>query len=72
MRLLYIRIYNEAMVMVIQLDHVLEEERGALERCEEEILARRSRVTWLEQIKADDLQDRNLWRSGLVPLPVWK
>ena len=80
MRLLYRRIYDETLVTVIQsekhwsskLDHVLEEERGALERCEEEILARRSRVTWLEQIKADDLQDRNLWRSGLVPLPVWK
>ena len=26
----------------------------------------------MEQIKADDLQDRNLWRSGLIPLPVWK
>ena len=43
-----------------------------LERCEVEIYARRSRVSWLEQIKADQLQDRNLWRSGLVPVPVWK
>ena len=80
LRLLYRRIYDESLETVIQvekhwsskLDHVLEEERGALECCEEEILARRSRVTWLEQIKADYFQDRNLWRSGLVPLPVWK
>ena len=55
-----------------KLDHVLEEEPGALEHCEEEIIARRSRVTWLEQIKADELKDRNLWRLGLVPLPVWR
>ena len=51
---------------------MLEEEHGALERCKEEITARRSRVPWLEQIKADELKDRNLWRSGLVPLPVWR
>ena len=34
--------------------------------------ARRSRVAWLEQIKVDKIKDRNLWRSGLYPLPVWK
>ena len=55
-----------------KLDHVLKEERGALERWEEEITARRARVAWLEQIKGDELNDRNLWRSGLVPLPVWR
>ena len=55
-----------------KLDHVLKEERGALEHYEEDITARRSRVTWLEQIKADELKDRNLWRLGLVPLPVWR
>ena len=52
------------------MDHVLKEERGALERCEKELTARRARVAWLEQVKADDLQDQNLWRTGLVPLPV--
>ena len=51
---------------------MLEKERGALEQCEEEITARRARVTWLEQIKADEWNDRNLWRSGLVPIPVWR
>ena len=55
-----------------KLDHVLEEECGALESCKEEITARRSRVAWLEQIKADELKDRNIGRSGLVPLPVWR
>ena len=54
-----------------KLDHVLEEERGALEGCEEESTARRARVAWLEQIKTDELMDRNLWKSGLITLPVW-
>ena len=35
-------------------------------------VVRRARVTWLEQIKADELSDRNLWRTGLAPLLVWK
>ena len=26
----------------------------------------------MKQVKADNLQDRNLWRSGLAPLPVCK
>ena len=51
---------------------MLEEEQGDLEQCVEEIIARRARVTWLEHIKADELNDRNLWRSGSVLLPVWK
>ena len=80
LRLLYRRIYDESLVTVIlaekhwscKLDHVLEEECGALERCKEEIKARRSRVAWLEQIKDDELNDRNLWRLELVPLPVWR
>ena len=55
-----------------KLDHVLEREQGALEWCKEKITARRARVVWLEQIKANELKDRNLWRCGLVPLPVWK
>ena len=50
----------------------LEEERGALERCEVEIVVRRSRVSWLEQVQADELGDRYLWRQGLEALPRWK
>ena len=53
-------------------DQVLDEEREALERCEEEIVVRKARVAWLEQMKADDLGDRSLWRSGLPSLPSWK
>ena len=26
----------------------------------------------MEQIKVDELGDRNLWRTGLAPLPVWR
>ena len=52
----YYRLYDKSPGTVIQaekhwsskLDHVLEEERGALECCEEEITARRARVAWLE------------------------
>ena len=55
-----------------KLDHVLDEEHGALESCEVEVSARRSRASWLEQVKVDNLQDRNCLRSGLAPLPVWK
>ena len=54
------------------MNHVHEEEQRDLERCEEEITARIIRVAWLEQVEADILQDGNLWRSGLVSLPVWK
>ena len=80
LRLLFRRIYDKSSVIVIQaekcwsskLNHVLEEEQGALEHCKEEIVARISRVAWLEKIKGDELNDRNLWRSGLVPLPVWR
>ena len=72
LRLLYRRIFYESLVVVIQaekhwitkLDCVLEEERGALERCEEEIIARRARVTWLEQTKADELNDQK-------PMEIW-
>ena len=80
LRLLYRRIYYEFPVKIIQaekhwsskLDQFLKEEQGALECYKDEITARRARVAWLEQIKADELIDRNLWRSGLVPLPVWR
>ena len=78
LRLLFRRSYDVTPVTVVQaekhwsqkLNHVLDEERGALEQCKVEVSARRSKVTWLEQVKADDLQDRNRWRSGLVPLLV--
>ena len=38
-----------------KLEIVLDEERGALDRCEAEIVVRRSRVAWLKQVQADDL-----------------
>ena len=65
LRLLYRRIYDESSVIVIQaekhwttkLDHVLKEQPGPLECCEEEITARRARASWLDQIKADELND---------------
>ena len=71
LRLLFRRIYDKSSVIVIQaekcwsskLNHVLEEEQGALEHCEKEITARRARVAWLEQVKADKLKDRNQWSS---------
>ena len=52
LRLLYRRIYDESLVIVIQaeknwsskLDYVLKEELGALEHCEERSAARRARV----------------------------
>ena len=50
----------------------LDEERGALDRCEAEIFVRRSRVAWIEQVQADELGDRYLWRHGLIALPSWK
>ena len=37
-----------------------------------EIIARQSRVSWLEQVQADELGDRYNWRQGLIPLPCWK
>ena len=43
-----------------------------MEFCVEEITTRIARVAWLEQVKADELKDRNIWRSGLVPHPVWR
>ena len=78
--LLYRRIFKKHSPIVIQWEkqwsskiiHVLDEERGALERCEEESMIRRSRVSWLEKMKADELFDRNLWRTGLEPLPIWR
>ena len=75
---LHKRIFDNSSLAVIQyekkwstkIDGVFEEELGALEGCEEERVIRRTRVTWLEQIKADELSDRNLLRTGLAPLPV--
>ena len=51
---------------------MLDQECGALERCEEEIIARRARVTQLEKVRANNLGDRNQWRTGLPSLPTWK
>ena len=43
-----------------------------MERYQEEIVVRRSRVAWLEKVKAGKLADQNLWRTGLESLPIWK
>ena len=79
-RLLHKRIFDFSSEVIVEserkwsskLEIALEEERGALERCEAEIVVSRSRVAWLEQVEGDDLGDRYLWRKGLEALPSWK
>ena len=80
LRILHKRIFDEPSDVAVQseehwsskLEIALEEERGALERCQLEIVVRQSRVSWLEQVQADDLGDRYHWRQGLEALPCWK
>ena len=80
LRILHKRIFDEPPDIIVQSDEhwiskleiALKEERRALERCQVEIVARQSRVSWLEQVQADDLGDRYHWRQGLDPLPRWK
>ena len=80
LRLLHKRIYNQVSLLVVEaekkwsskLDQVLDQERGALEKCEEEIFARRARVNHLEKVKAANLGDMNQWRKGLPSLQTWK
>ena len=77
---LYRRICNKPSDVVIQanrfwcskIEVALDEERHALERCQEEIIARQARVSSLENIQADEFGDRYLWRQNLPPLPSWK
>ena len=77
---LYRRIFNKPSDVVIQsnkfwcskIEIALDEERRALERCQEEIIARQARVSCIEHIQADEFGDRYLWRQGLTPLPSWK
>ena len=72
-RLLHKRIFGVPSEVIVEsekhwtskLEVALDEEQGALERCEVEIVVRRSRVAWLEQVQADDLGDRYHWRKGL-------
>ena len=79
-RLLHKRIFDEPSEVIEEsekhwsskLEIALEEECGALERCDLEIVVRRSRVSWLEQEQADELRDRYHWRQGLEALPRWK
>ena len=79
LRLLNKRIFDFPLLVVIEaekkwslkLDHVLDKEHRTLERCEDKIVVRRDRVAYLE-VKADDLEDRNLWRFGMPALPTWK
>ena len=64
-RLLHKRIFDFSSEVIVEserkwsskLEIALEEERGALERCEAEIVVSRSRVAWLEQVEADDQGD---------------
>ena len=80
LRLLYKMIFNQKSLVVFEaekkgtskLDRMLDQERGVLEICEEEIIARRARVMHLEKVRADNLGDRNQWRTGLPSLPTWK
>ena len=66
LRILHKRIFDEPPDIIVQseecwnskLETALEEEHGALERCQVEIVARQSRVSWLELVQADDLGDR--------------
>ena len=66
LRLLHLRIFDRPAIVVSEaekkwsskIDNVLEEERKALERCEEEIIIRRARVEHLEGIRLDDQGDR--------------
>ena len=34
--------------------------------------SRRVKVTHLEKVRADNLGDKNQWRTGLPSLPTWK
>ena len=80
LRLLHLGIFDRPAIVVFEvekkwsskIDNVLEEERKALERCEEEIIIRRARVEHLERIKSDDQGDRTLWRKKIPALPVWR
>ena len=79
-RLLHKRIFDVSSDVIVESERIwrskleiaLDEERGALDRLEVEIIVRRSRVAWLEQVQADNLGDRYHWRRGLEPLPSWK
>ena len=55
-----------------KINSILEEKRKALERCEEEIIIRRTRVQNIEGIKSDDQGDQNQWRKKFPVLPVWR
>ena len=80
LRLLHLRIFDRPAIVVSEaekkwsskIDNVLEEERKALERCEEEIIIRRARVGHLEGIKLDDQGDQNIWRKKIPAHPVWR
>ena len=80
LRLLHLRIFDWPAIVVSEVEkkwsskinNVWEEERNALERCEEENIIRRARVEHLERIKSDDQGDRILWRKKIPALRVWR
>ena len=55
-----------------KLDNVLDEEHRTLARCEDEIVARREQVAYLECLKIKNLGDHNQWRLKFPNLPTWK
>ena len=82
LRLLHLGIFDRPAIVVFEvekkwsskIDNVLEEERKALERCEEEIIIRRARVEHLERIKSDDQGERIFLLSlfgGRRPRSMW-
>ena len=79
LRLLHQRIFDCPSLVVAEAEkkwttklyNVLDEERRTLERYEDEIVTRREQVAYLENLKTNDLGDRNQWRLDFPKLPTW-
>ena len=81
LRLLYLRLFNEEArtveMMELQLTQRIElmlaEERICLERHEEELAVRPTRILYLKSITSEDaaFQERTDWRKKLPLLPRW-
>ena len=81
LRLMFLRIFNEPAPVVNQLEKelnegvekVYQEEKNALEKVEIEVVIRRERVAYMEEVREDwKLKERSRWREGIPQLPVWK